>query len=523
MISVMIVDDMPIFREYLREAIDWHAYGFEICCEAKNGKEALELVKEYEPDIVLSDITMPFMDGLEFSERLKEVSETTEVVLITGNSEFEYAKKAVKLGVADYIVKPFEKEELIVTLLNLKDNIEKAIEMEIDREDKAHQQNDPLFKQLIYSDRRSDLRNAFNQLKLPIKKESYFYITIIETEATMNSHATSEQAMSWKSVIGSLYKDYVQIEGMQYQFKDYEDRIVFLNVLEKEMDFFVEQEELEVLIGMIKEKLSFDVTIGIGTLYSELDGIRKSYLESLNALNSRFIDDRNRVIFYRQNAQVEKGYGFYSAEVNEVIINYLNQLNREETIHVLNSIFKEADELEYNSEYKRMICMGLMSLLLSYVVKVGKNINDIFEGEFKPYSFIQEDSFGKQRSYILGLYDTVIGYLNKHKNSQSSVIASQAKACIDEHYSDPEFNMNTLTQKLLVNQTYLRKMFKSEYHTTISEYLVKVRMDHAKQLVLDSYYKLSVIAELVGYKDAGYFSKSFKKYFGVSPSDYNEI
>ncbi|MCH4886532.1 response regulator [Acidaminobacter sp. JC074] len=129
MIKVMIVDDMPIFREYLREAIDWAHYGFEICCEAKNGKEALDLLEVHEPDIVLSDITMPFIDGLELSELLKDKYQNTEVVLITGNSEFEYAKKAVKLGVADYIVKPFEKEELIVTLLKLKDNITKAMEV----------------------------------------------------------------------------------------------------------------------------------------------------------------------------------------------------------------------------------------------------------------------------------------------------------------------------------------------------------------------------------------------------------
>ncbi len=126
--KIMIVDDMPIFLEYLRGCIDWNAYGFEICCEAHDGREALEKMEEYMPDVVLTDITMPYLNGLELSERIIKDYPDTAVVLITGNNEFEYARKAVKIGVCDYIVKPFEKEELILSLLKLQDNIGKAVE-----------------------------------------------------------------------------------------------------------------------------------------------------------------------------------------------------------------------------------------------------------------------------------------------------------------------------------------------------------------------------------------------------------
>ena len=122
MIKIMIVDDMPIFREYLTSCIDWNAYGFELCCEAKNGKEALEKFEVFYPDIVLTDINMPHIDGLELAERLMESYPDVSVVLISGHSEFEYARQAIKIGVSDYIVKPFEKEELILTLLKLQDN-----------------------------------------------------------------------------------------------------------------------------------------------------------------------------------------------------------------------------------------------------------------------------------------------------------------------------------------------------------------------------------------------------------------
>ena len=101
MIKIMIVDDMPVDREYLRNFIDWKAYGFEACCEAKDGREALELYEVYQPDIVLTDIMMPYMDGIELSEKLLESNPEVSIILITGNSEFEYARKALKLGVRD--------------------------------------------------------------------------------------------------------------------------------------------------------------------------------------------------------------------------------------------------------------------------------------------------------------------------------------------------------------------------------------------------------------------------------------
>lgn len=523
MISVMIVDDIPIFREYLRDAIDWKLYGFEICCEAKNGQEAIEKAKEFDPDIVLSDIMMPFVDGLGLAEKLNEICPNTEVVLITGNSEFEYARKAVKLGVADYIVKPFEKEELIVTLLNLKDNIELAMEIELEKVDELYKSREHIFNQLIYSKEISSIsRDDLQSIDVSIEEEDHFYITVIETAANLEKIEGSEQALNWRSVIGSLYNDYIQVKGKQFLFRDYEGRIIFLNVLKKASYYELAYDDLEVLINLIKERLSFDVTIGVGRLYCGFDGIRKSYLEAINAMNNRFLNGSNRVIHYEQLNNETKGYGFYSAEINETLINQLNQLNVDETLNVINEIFLEVDLLNYSFEYRKMVSMGLISLLLSYVVKTGKNINDIYE-EFSPYYVIQNESDENQRLFIKKAYSKVIAYLLDHQDTVSIQVARKAKTYIDSNYSNEDFSMTVLSKELLVNQTYLRKMFKSELGMTISDYLLKVRMEHAKTHILANYYKLSAIAEMVGYRDPGYFSKCFKKYYGVSPKDYSEI
>ena len=125
MLKIIIVDDEPIYRKYLINSVEWEKYGFEVCCEAKNGIDALDKIREYKPDIGLIDINMPFMNGLELIERLREESLNISVILVTGYNEFEYARKAIKLGAVDYILKPFDNNELMIPLLKIKERIEK--------------------------------------------------------------------------------------------------------------------------------------------------------------------------------------------------------------------------------------------------------------------------------------------------------------------------------------------------------------------------------------------------------------
>ena len=162
-----------------------------------------------------------------------------------------------------------------------------------------------------------------------------------------------------------------------------------------------------------------------------------------------------------------------------------------------------------------MINMGIISLLLSYLVKAGKNITDVFPENFDPYLTIDHGNQEEQRWFIKRTYSMAFEYLLAHRDSKSSQIARRAKKCIDDNVSNVAFNMNELSKKLYVNQTYLRKMFKDEMKMTISEYQTKVRMEQAKQMIREGRYKLSAISEMVGYSDPGYFSKCFKNYFGV--------
>lgn len=510
MTKIMIVDDMPIFLEYLKEAIDWAAYGFELCCEAKNGQEAYEKAVIHQPDIVLTDIMMPYVDGLMLTEKLNQLNPEIMVVLITGNSEFEFARKAIRLGVVDYIVKPFEKEELILTLLNLQDNINKAIESKIEKKDEQYLLQEQALRALIYS------KNGQQAPIQTLVDTCAYFVMTVEVEAAQDHMHLSEKAMNIKSVLGELYRDYMQSDALRYFFTDYESRLIFIHEA-RDFEAVTDEDELKRFIGYIKERLNLTLTVGIGNCWLGLKGIRQSYLESINALRHRFQHGGNKAIKYESISAEEKTYGFYSAEVNEVILNHLHQHNECQAMAVLETIFEEST---YSFEYRRMVNMGLISLLLSYLVKAGKNIDDVFSEAFAPYTVINTSDISEQNQFIKDAYQRVFKYLLAHQQSRSSQVAHEALNCMVENYSNPDFNMADLSKKLLVNQTYLRKMFKSEMGMTISEYLTKIRMDRASDLIKEDKWKLAAISERVGYRDPGYFSKCFKQYFGVSPSDF---
>lgn len=522
MIKIMIVDDMPIFRQYLQEAIDWQAYGFQVVCEAKNGQEALALAQAHDIDIVLSDINMPFMDGLSLTKALMALNPEISVVLITGHSEFEYARKALKLGVADYIVKPFEKEELIVTLLDLKDNLLKTLEYKVTHTSEDEALRTHHLRQLIYAHEKYD-QNLLNEsaLYLNLTGDGTYLAMVIEVDGEAVEPTSSQTALDWQETIGQLVTDALGQDAKAMVFRDYEDRLVSVcHIPTCALEGF-EVEGLLHLLDWVRNRLNIQVTIGVGSHVKGYLGLSKSYQEARQALQHRFQTTRAHLIHYQSMSQEARNFGFYSSEINEKLLNLLRQGQKEAVCEVLDHIDQTMAQECVFSTYQHLITMGLISLILSHLVKMGQSITDVYPKGWQPDELMAlEVPQAVKHQQIKKLYLDVLNHIERQSDSRAKHVATEVKAYIEHNYHEASFNMDQLTKSLLMNQTYVRKMFKSEWGMTISEYLLKVRMQHAKALIAKGYYKLSTISEMVGYSDSGYFSKCFKRYYGVSPSDY---
>ena len=509
--KIMIVDDMPIFLEYLRGCIDWESYGFEICCEAHDGKEALEMMEKYYPDVVLTDITMPYLNGLELSEIIVRDYPESAIILITGNNEFEYARRAVKLGVCDYIVKPFEKEELILSLLKLKDNMGRAMENE--NRDSSVIGEEPLRK-LLYTSGTKTEEEWTRELGI---KSGFPFLTLFSFE--MQQNRDRELLMNWEQIIAKMLGDKIEIDGQLFLFHDYENNLVVLQIFEKENDLSeYKGYEFADIAGVVKNQLSIDVKAVSGIPEGGLQGVNKLYDRELRTIRQA---QAPRYTDLREEDDTAGG-----DSIPQVSLEAIARLNKD--IETLNAddaekVLTETWEIMTASGHPRAnvnILTGAVGILMTNILKEGLSVEAVFGKGFSPERELEKVTDPeKMLSVIVDMYRKRIEYSSNYDPSSSKThhIALGAKKYIEDNYRNHELSIADIASELLVNQTYLRKMFKSEIGMTLVEYITQYRMQEARRLITTTDKKLSEIAEEVGYTDVSYFSNCFKKFYGMSP------
>ncbi len=520
MIRIMIVDDMPIFLEYLRNCIDWGAYGFEICGEAHDGKEALEMIEEDAPDIILTDITMPYVNGLELAEQVMERYPDISIILITGNNEFEYARKAVKIGVCDYIVKPFEKEELILSLLKLQDNISRALELKTEKEEIENHRREMVLRKLILSKESQEIEGSAFQNQLERLNVSFCspYFLVCTLKFVTFRMGELEQLNNWESIISNMLKDKLEMDGTCQVFRDFENSIILLLNFKNENQMkSYKIYELSDLNKIIKEQLHIDAVIGVSDFCYGITNIKTAYSQTLQLL-ARKAESSGKVFDYKKMVQEEKER-YYSWEAIEELNQGLEQLNKELVSQIIREELKKVTG-DINNQINTVLYTGFISILLTNLVNAGRNVDDIFGEKFMPYEDIKEMTSHEEReNQIISYYVQAMDYQKLNANTKSRVVMENARSYIEEHYTDPDLSIVDISKALLINQTYLRKMFKSEMNLTLSEYITKYRMGIAMRLIQETEDKLTVIAEKVGYSDVSYFSKCFKKFYGITPKN----
>jgi two-component system response regulator YesN len=512
--KIMIVDDMPIFLEYLRGCIDWNAYGFEICCEAHDGREALEKMEEYMPDVVLTDITMPYLNGLELSERIIKDYPDTAVVLITGNNEFEYARKAVKIGVCDYIVKPFEKEELILSLLKLQDNIGKAVENSDTNENLLQDE----LRALIYagvsdSEHGTDLENRIFE---NAGGGHGYLLGLLKFADKLSDEHTREELMNWESLIAKMLGDKLDIDGDVKIFNDFENNIVIIMRFNNESELSVYKGyEFTDIVDIVKNQLGFDIVIALSKA-EDITEVKRAYEKAMGFAISK---GQGKFIDLRQEADTSV---FSSMEAIFRLNKDIENLQAEDAENVINSIWDKIHENNSGKENIQIsdmnILTSIISVLMTNIINSGFSVEKIYGEAFSPESFFAgSKNPDEMKDKVIFLFQKRIEFEKGKKESKSRDVALSAKEYIENNYKNSELSIADISEMLCVNQTYLRKMFKSEMDMTLSEYITQVRMQEAKRLITTTDEKLSTVAENVGYGDVSYFSNVFKKFYGISP------
>lgn len=523
MYKVLIADDEAIFREYMRTLLNWEQLGFSIICEAKNGLEALEKICEMKPDLALVDINMPYLNGISLIEKIKELGIMTAIILITGHSEFEYARKAIRLGVVDYILKPFHKEELIMTLLKVKGNLKQQQDERDEAKGKLELMKERYLNlmisgELIASD--IDISNKLSQFGITLDLPQ-LVVTSIEIDDMYILWSDAEEILLWKFAVANILNELLGDDIQHITFSGPEGRILTILALEENDHIAKHMEKFRKAYSLIRQYMKFDITIGIGNPSVRFRTVRKSYLESLVALQNKVSASDSRIILASSITQDNMRIGFYPNEVDEKLLIALRTNDQEEVRQLLEDVFQYIRVNRLSSEYVYVIIMGLASLCLSFVYESGKNADMVFGKDFSPFTEIRSQvSLDALFKWSMHLFERSMKGSDDGRNSKSKKIIESVMEYIAAYYGDSSLSVEGIANGIYLNSSYLRKVFKKELNMTVNDYIVDFRMMKAKELIGCGNIKLSDISEMVGYNDAGYFSKSFKKKYGFSPSDY---
>ena len=476
MYSVLLIDDESWVMEDLKLLIDWEKLGFEVVGGANNAEEAKQLIQSLKPDVVISDIRMPGLSGIQLLEEYDNENRSFKTIFVTAYGKFEYAKRALELGAFGYLLKPVEQDELTKTLIKLKNvlDAEKGISEKIYKYEKTH----ILYSLLDGYNTADDFKNKFEQIGFGDTDRRYvLVIAKSDTEITAENLGISR----WSSVVlpmsDSRYLFIIQSKNGNMNLVGYKN---LLSVLRKNAE-------------------ERDICFGVSRLSQEIRRFRAAFSQAETALLTSFINKKTLNVYRDSSAKIK--------EVNTYIAGFKASHSISELFNALPGILNE-----------NKINIDNFEQVVSYLVtQLGVDASDV---ECDCRELVNQ--FPDIEAYLEYLYQCVSNSYKKGNGKTSSrYIVKEITDYIKHNYNE-KLMINDLAQKFFLNPSYLSGLFKEETGKSFTAYLVECRLKKAVELLENTELSSSEISVQVGYEDYFHFSKLFKKHIGISPSNYRK-
>jgi two-component system response regulator YesN len=529
MYKIILVDDEEEVRRGVLNKIQWNKYGFEIVGEAENGKEALEIVEKNTPDIVITDIKMPFMDGMKLTQILYERFPTIKTIILTGFDEFEYAKTAIKLNVIEYVLKPISSEDIIGLLINVKEKLDREFEEKknIKLLKESYIKSLPILREKFLS---SIIRGNINIDEIKEKEKKYninlkgeaFLISILVIDYNIENINIKDKEILIFQVL-KLIEEIINKHSVGLAFIE-DDNIIILNISQdsdKKLILEKAGKVLEEIRQSIVKYLNLSVTIGIGTSCEDISGVSLSYKNAIAALGYRIILGNNRLIFIEDVEPKRENEIIFDRLKERQLESSIKTGTKEEIYSVVENIFRVIEASNTSIEYYQIYIIQIITTIIKIAKDSNVNMKDIFGENFN--FFIELYKFAtltEVKEWIKKISIKISEYIIKGREDSSKLLVDRAKEYIEERFEDSELNINTICNYLHISQAYFSYIFKKDTQTTFVSYLTQIRMTKAKELLRNTNMKTFIIAEKVGFSEPNYFSYCFKKNLGKSPSEY---
>lgn len=526
MYSLLIADDEPIIRRGVSTIIDWKSLGIDQIYQAGDGEEALDIIRNHHVDLLLTDIIMPFMDGLQLTEVLNREYPDIQIVILTGHEDFEYARKSIGLGVKAFILKPIGAETLYAEM----QRILKGLKQQKKEKEYLADMRLQIYRSLPILQER--LLNALVTSRHGNKKQIAKRGQSLELDLTASGYAVGLVAADRSSVEDRDYELYsFAVRNITYDcvgrnhliFEDNHGNIVILFNLDLlgEDPETTAYESLEVIIKAILLTLGMQSSAALGRVAKDVDQLYESYQTAELANESRFVLGEGNAYDSRDLPQSFDSFTYPFDQIRD-LINRVKYFGRDSLGESLQGI---RDFIEQNPGLSilniRMIFTEITSELmkeLSGSQGISQQLLDHCLNFYHDISSFPNVDIAMERMKTL-LTETA-DEIQKVKNSSSNRLIDQAKQVVADRYSDPELNLSATAEEIGVSTGYLSALFKKEEGINFIKYVTEIRMQKAMGLLKTTDKHTYEVAEEVGFPDSHYFSITFKKSVGLSPSEF---
>ncbi|RBW69721.1 response regulator [Bacillus taeanensis] len=522
MYKIAIIDDDRIIRRGLSNIFSQENYGFQLVGTASDGERGLELIEEQRPQIVISDINMPFMNGLEMARIVKEKYPEIKVILLTGYEDFKYAQEAIKVRAFDYILKPIDSDALVAKVKLAADEWEKE-----QKKDKQIQEGMPLlhaqfFKKLIYNGIEPNrVKKEMTDLGIKLNGSKFAVLLIKVDDLQQLNGKNYKEAV--QRICSNVFKN--KIEGIVFEWDG--DELAAVLPFSQQL---IENNEgihdiAEQIRFHVKNHLNTTVTIAVGNVYQSLTGIVLSYQSARTAMDLRHMIGKDTVFSIKNFT--------FPMQVNSMNLNELEEeLVEKVTLGLSHEVLTVLEEMNNQLIDQKFIRLHEIRLMAIRIVVLLFHETEKWTKQFEESNLDLTSSYNKmmQMQTVEEIFNEIsdiavrlASYANTQRKSKEPTLVEKAMKYIEENYDQEGLSLQQVAREVHVSAAYLSNIFKVEKGINFGDFLLKTRMKKAMELLRDKNMKAYEVAEMVGYSNPQYFSVCFKKYTNYSPVDFKKL
>lgn len=517
MYTVLIVDDEKMIRMGMRQAIRWTDLGIGNVFTAGSGKEALEIMELEKPEIVITDISMTGMTGLDLIGKIRENHEDTRIIVLTGYDRFEYARECLRMQVQDFLLKPIDEELLTASVRKQVADLEKKEENKAEslhrirtlgstKQMEMEQRLREMLRETPQEERAADFLKTYG-MEEPKKVQAVILSPALADSLGEKDSPWSDgfQIMQVKDICMGM----VDARGWGITFQDEKGRIILILFGDREEDNALER--ITQINNIILDEFDDSLKIVAGSKVNRFCDFPESYREAEHLINTERKKLRE-IVMPAVDIKRDQLFREIYAELKNAMSS--NVADADYVLHVFESFHKATQSYNLSHAYVRKCCFEIASsVYFSYINDSGENVDGRLNAFLQSLTNVKREEACEMTEMFLKKL------LVKEEDGHD--IVSKAKTYIKDHLAD-ELSVSSLAEEFFLTPNYFSRLFKKVTGEGCNEYIVRKRIEQAKSLLETTSFKTGKIAIMVGYRDTNYFSMAFKKQTGVSPTKYRE-